>query len=160
MSLAARDGSGRASSRDNSRKTAPGNLVKRPDMSWRDHLVMLLSFGAAAEHCLMVQYLYAAYSMRTDRESPERARLIEDWRSQILAVAREEMGHLLTVQNLLLLLGASTALGRDNSVWAQKYYPYPFSLEPLSLGTLGCFIYAEMPEIKVPFDKRRSWRTS
>src|SRR5271165_3673026 len=74
---------------------------KRPDMSWRDHLVMLLSFGAAAEHCLMVQYLYAAYSMRTERESPERSKMIEGWRSNILAVAREEMGHLLTVQNVL-----------------------------------------------------------
>ena len=40
---------------------------KRPDMSWRDHLVMLLTFAAAAEHCLMVQYLYAAYSLHTDR---------------------------------------------------------------------------------------------
>ena len=89
---------------------------KRPDMSWRDHLAMLLSFGAAAEHCLMVQYLYAAYSMRTGGESHERASKIEAWRSQILAVAREEMGHLLTVQNLLLLLGAPTALDRDNSV--------------------------------------------
>ena len=38
-------------------------------------------------------------------------------------------------------------------MWAQKYYPYPFSLEPLSLETLACFVYAEMPEIKVPFDK-------
>ncbi len=102
MSLAAQDGSGQASSRDNSKKMAPlSHLVKRPDMSWRDHLVMLLSFGAAAEHCLMVQYLYAAYSMRTERESPERSKMIEGWRSNILAVAREEMGHLLTVQNVL-----------------------------------------------------------
>ena len=55
------------------------------------------------------------------------------------------MGHLLTVQNLLLLLGAPAALGRDSSVWAQNYYPYPFSLEPLTLDTLACFVYAEMP---------------
>ena len=30
---------------------APPRFEKRPDMSWRDHLVMLLSFDAAAEHC-------------------------------------------------------------------------------------------------------------
>jgi hypothetical protein len=118
---------------------------KRPDMSWRDHLVMLLSFGAAAEHCLMVQYLYAAYSLRTDGEDADRRMKIEDWRAHVLAVAREEMGHLLTVQNLLLLLGAPASLGRENSVWAEQYYPYPFSLEPLTLETLACFIYAEMP---------------
>jgi hypothetical protein len=118
---------------------------KRPDMSWRDHLVMLLSFGAAAEHCLMVQYLYAAYSLKTEGEDPDRRKKIEDWRAHVLAVAREEMGHLLTVQNLLLLLGAPASLGRENSVWAEQYYPYPFSLEPLTLETLACFIYAEMP---------------
>src|SRR5271165_1081810 len=118
---------------------------KRPDMSWRDHLVMLLSFGAPAEHCLMVQYLYAAYSLKTEGEDPERREKIEDWRAHVLAVAREEMGHLLTVQNLLLLLGAPASLGRENSVWAEQYYPYPFSLEPLTLETLACFIYAEMP---------------
>jgi hypothetical protein len=118
---------------------------KRPDMSWLDHLVTLLSFGAAAEHCLMVQYLYAAYSLRTEGEEPERRKKIEDWRSHVLAVAREEMGHLLTVQNLLLLLRAPASLGRENSVWAEQYYPYPFSLEPLTLETLACFVYAEMP---------------
>ncbi len=72
---------------------------KRPDMSWRDHLVMLLTFGATAEHCLMVQYLYAAYSLKVESsDPPERRQLVENWRHNILAVAREEMGHLLTVQ--------------------------------------------------------------
>jgi hypothetical protein len=130
---------------DEPSKTLPD---KRPDMSWRDHLVMLLTFGATAEHCLMVQYLYAAYSLKVESsDPPERRQLIENWRHNILAVAREEMGHLLTVQNLLLLLGAPAALGRDSSVWAQNYYPYPFSLEPLTLDTLACFVYAEMPHI-------------
>jgi Ferritin-like/Putative lumazine-binding len=121
---------------------------KRPDMSWRDHLIMLLTFGATAEHCLMVQYLYAAYSLKVEsNETPKLRKMIESWRHNLLAVAREEMGHLLTVQNLLLLLGAPAALGRDSSVWAQNYYPYPFSLDPLTLDTLACFVYAEMPDI-------------
>ena len=115
-------------------------------MSWRDHLVMLLSFGAAAEHCLMVEYLYAAYSLRPDERDPERRKLIEDWRAQILAVAREEMGHLLTVQNVLCLLGAPMALGRDDSLWAHNYYPYEFSLKPFSLETLTYFVFAEMED--------------
>jgi len=113
-------------------------------MSWRDHLVMLLTFAAAAEHCLLVQYLYAAYSLHTD--DIERSPLIENWRSNILAICKEEMGHLLTVQNILLFLGAPATLGRDNSVWAEKYYPYPFSLDPLTLESLSCFVYAEMPD--------------
>ncbi len=127
---------------------------KRSDMSWRDHLVMLLTFGAAAEHCLMVQYLYAtlrhstplyaAYSLHT--EDRERSPRIENWRSNILAICKEEMGQLLTVQNILLFLGAPATLGRENPVWAQKYYPYPFSLDPLNLDSLRCFVYAEIPD--------------
>jgi hypothetical protein len=123
---------------------------KRPDMTWRDHLLMLLSFGATVEHCLMVQYLYAAYSLRTDIKDERRRKLVEEWRASILAVAKEEMGHLLTVQNLRLLLGAPVELGRDSSPWAQEYYPYPFSLEPFSLMSLSCFVYAEAPEIGNP----------
>lgn len=48
---------------------------------------------------------------------------------------------------MLLLLGAPAALARDSSVWAKNYYPYPFSLDPLTLDTLACFVYAEMPDI-------------
>ena len=121
---------------------------KRPDMTWRDHLLMLLSFGATVEHCLMVQYLYAAYSLRTDIADKRRRKLVESWRAGILAVAKEEMGHLLTVQNLRRLLGSTVEIGRDSSPWAQEYYPYPFSLEPFSLISLSCFVYAEMPELK------------
>jgi Ferritin-like len=126
---------------------------KRPDMTWRDHLSMLLSFGATVEHCLMVQYLYAAYSLHADINDEKRRRLVEEWRASILAVAKEEMGHLLTVQNLRLLLGSQVELGRDSSPWAQEYYPYPFSLEPFSLLSLSCFVYAEAPELDDPQSK-------
>jgi hypothetical protein len=121
---------------------------KRPDMTWRDHLLMLLSFGATVEHCLMVQYLYAAYSLRTDEPDKNRREMIESWRASILAVAKEEMGHLLTVQNLRALLGSTVEIGRDSSPWARQYYPYPFTLEPVSLLSLSCFVYAEAPPLE------------
>jgi len=38
-------------------------------MSWRDHLVMILTSGAEIEHALMVQYLYAAYSIDGNQDS-------------------------------------------------------------------------------------------
>jgi hypothetical protein len=41
-------------------------VAKRPDMTWPDHLVMLLNIAAEIEHALMVQYLYAAYSLGGD----------------------------------------------------------------------------------------------
>ena len=93
-------------------------------MSWRDHLVMLLTFVATAEHCLMVQYLYAAFSLKVESSEPaELQQMIESWRHNLLAVAREEMGHLLTVQNLLLLLGAPAALARDSSFGLKTIIP-------------------------------------
>jgi hypothetical protein len=127
------------------RKTGPVHNYKRPDMSQRDHLVMMLTSGAEIEHALMVQYLFAAYSLNGDQDSEELRAMVEGWRASILSVAREEMGHLLTVQNVLVLLGAPINLGRQMMPWDHQFYPFSFSLEPLSLETLQCFIYAEMP---------------
>jgi hypothetical protein len=127
--------------------TDPVYSKKRPDMSWRDHLIMLLTSGAEVEHALMVQYLYAAYSINGDQPTAERRALVEGWRASILSVAREEMGHLLTVQNLLVLLGAPISFNREMMPWDHEFYPFPFSLEPLSEDTLQCFIYAEMPRL-------------
>jgi Ferritin-like len=135
----------RQSHRQRARAKWAADHPKRPDMTWRDHLLMLLSFGATVEHCLMVQYLYAAYSLRIDEPDKDRRKMIERWRADIIAVAREEMGHLLTVQNLRLLLGSTVDIGRDSSPWAREYYPYPFTLEPVSLLSLSCFVYAEAP---------------
>ena len=105
---------------------------KRPDMSWRDHLVMMLTSGAEVEHALMVQYLYAAYSINGDQARRGARAMVEGWRASILSVAREEMGHLLTVQNMLVLLGAPISFGREMMPWDHEFYPFPFSLEPLS----------------------------
>jgi hypothetical protein len=129
-------------------KLGPAKYRKRPDMTWRDHLVMLLMSGAEIEHALMVQYLYAAYSIDGDQVSEERRAMVESWRASILSVAREEMGHLLTVQNVLVLLGAPINLGREMLPWDHEFYPFPFSLEPLSIESLQCFIYAEMPRFE------------
>jgi hypothetical protein len=127
------------------KSVGPVHNYQRPDMSPRDHLVMMVMAGAEIEHALMVQYLYAAYSINGEQDTEERQVMVEDWRASILSVAREEMGHLLTVQNLLVLLGAPINLGREMLPWDHEFYPFPFSLEPLSLETLQCFIYAEMP---------------
>jgi hypothetical protein len=132
---------------ETAKKTGPIHNYQRPDMSPRDQLVMMLMSGAEIEHALMVQYLYAAYSIDGDQDSEERRAMVEGWRASILAVAREEMGHLLTVQNVLVLLGAPVNLGREMLPWDHEFYPFPFSLEPLSEEALQCFIYAEMPRL-------------
>jgi hypothetical protein len=76
-----------------------------PRLVPRDEAGFLLNAAAEIEHALMVQYLFAAYSVRIipgDASAVELGAL----QNQLLQVAREEMGHLMTVENLLLLIGA------------------------------------------------------
>lgn len=120
--------------------------AKHPGLTWHDHLVMLLHVAAEIEHGLMVQYLYAAYSLGgPDAATPERQTLIKHWQTSLLKVAKEEMGHLLTVQNILCLIGAPVHFARENYPWTVPYYPYPFRLEKLTRSSLACYVHAEMP---------------
>jgi hypothetical protein len=121
-------------------------LKKRPEMTWPDHLAMLLHVAAEIEHALMVQYLYAAYSLGGD-QIPEKDRpMVQRWQKSILSIAKEEMGHLLTVQNLLTLVGAPINLYRENFPWDSEYYPFKFVMQKFSLASLEDYIYAEMPD--------------
>lgn len=120
--------------------TDPGLVRKSPEMDWRDYLLLLLRVAAEIEHGLMVQYLYAAYSLG-DGE-----RMVEEWRNSIVAVAKEEMGHLLCIQNALCLLGGPMNLSREEYPWVTPFYPFPFKLERFTRDSLSCYIYAEMPK--------------
>lgn len=119
--------------------------TKPPEMPWRDYLIMLLHVGAELEHGLMVQYLYAAYSLGGDNVPPEDQDKVREWQELILTVAREEMGHLLTVQNLLCFVGGPVSFNREEFPWDTPFYPFPFMLEPLSLESLAAYVFAEMP---------------
>ncbi|MBV8510982.1 MAG: hypothetical protein JO289_12530, partial [Xanthobacteraceae bacterium] len=87
-----------------------GDPKKPRELTWYEYVLVLLQIGASIEHALMVQYLYAAYSL-ADTEPAKR------WRETLLAIAREEMGHLLTVQNILTLLGGPFNLDREEFPW-------------------------------------------
>lgn len=124
----------------------PVKAVKLPGSTWVDHLVMLLHIAAEIEHGLMVQYLYAAYSLGGPDVSDRHCQaLVKRWQDAILLVAKEEMGHLLTVQNILTLLGAPVNLERSDYPWDTPYYPCPFSLEKLTKSSLASYVFVEMP---------------
>jgi hypothetical protein len=85
---------------------AVGDLtVEKPDeLTWWDWTVFLLHTAAEIEHALMVQYLYAAYSLadgsfQGTAVPANAAQLTSGWRQAILGIAREEMAHLLSIQN-------------------------------------------------------------
>jgi hypothetical protein len=119
--------------------------VLPPEFSKTDYVHFLLYIDAEIEHGLMVQYLYAAYSLGGP-QVPERYRAqIQGWREVILGIAKEEMGHLISVQNILRLLGGPLDFGRDDFPWTSPFYPFPFSLEPLTMESLAAYVYAEAP---------------
>ncbi len=98
----------------------------------------------------MVQYLYAAYSLADSSFVGEQvpidaAKTTQRWRNTIAAIAREEMAHLLTEQNLLRFIGGPLNFDREDFPFRSMLYPFPFALEPLSKTSLAKYVSAEMP---------------
>jgi hypothetical protein len=118
---------------------------KPAELMQRDYLIMLLHIAAELEQSLMVQYLYAAYSLGGEHARKHEAK-VQEWRNAILGVAKEEMGHLLTVQNVLCLLGGPISFEREDYPWDTPYYPFVFCLEKLTLESLAKYVFAEMPK--------------
>lgn len=128
--------------------TAPDPTVTLhdPPLEPRDEVVFLLTAAAEIEHALMVQYLYAAYSVRVPDSGPtvNQLRTVQDL---LLQIAREEMGHLATVQNLLHSVGGPLRLHREHSPHASEIYPFRFTLEALTLDSLAKYVIAESPQV-------------
>src|SRR5262245_34570971 len=96
-----------------------GQTIELPaEFSWHDYAVFLLSIAAEIEHSLMVQYLYAAYSLGGPQVPEEHRPKVLEWQQVILGIAKEEMGHLITVQNVLKVLGGPLHLDREDYPWA------------------------------------------
>ena len=112
----------------------------------RERAVYLLHVGAEVEHALMAQYLYAGYSLGGPQlTDPEHQRLAQQWRATVLEIAREEMGHWATVNNLLTLIGGPLAFEREDYPIPSELYPFAFELEPLTKKSLGKYVLCEMP---------------
>ncbi|MEY9401888.1 hypothetical protein ABIF79_008263 [Bradyrhizobium japonicum] len=109
--------------------------VPATDMSPEDELVQLLKEAADIEQGLMLQYLYAAYSLKV---------LVAAGAVRLIAV--EEMGHFVTVQNLLAACGSAPSFGRGRWDRGNPFKPFPFRLEAASVGTLAKYAVAEMPD--------------
>src|ERR1700744_4609786 len=75
-----------------------------PPLASRDEVTFLLQIAAEIEHALMVQYLYAAYSLDPQASglTPAQGAQVAKWKLDILAIGKEEMGHFISVQNILI----------------------------------------------------------
>jgi photosystem II stability/assembly factor-like uncharacterized protein len=127
-------------------------------MAPRDEAVFLLHTAAEVEHALLVQYLYAAFSfgdMERRKQSaggdlsPDQHNKVfgpEGWNTILPRIAIEEMCHLMTIQNVLRVLGGPLNLEREDFPFRTEFYPFPFTLEPVSKDSLAKYVAAEMPQ--------------
>jgi hypothetical protein len=117
--------------------------------------IYLLRVGAEIEHSLAIQYLYAAYAI--DETSEDAGNLpVLKWKTDLRLIAREEMAHLITVQNLLRALGEEPHLNRGPLHRDESKLPLPFKLEPLNELSLGKFVLVESPEPEQINDRDRA----
>lgn len=116
------------------------------ELSGRDYAISLLRLAAEIEHGLMVQYLFAAYSLDPPSAPGERRPMVRRWQETLLGIAKEEMAHLITVQNVLTLLGGPLQFNREDFPHDNALYDAGFRLRKLSLGTLATYVVAESPE--------------
>ena len=128
-----------------------------PVIDTREELILALTEAAELEHGLLIQYLFAAYSMKkraTEGLTLAQVELVRRWEAVILSVAREEMAHLGTVCNMLTAVGGTPRLGRPNFPQGREgrfeklhgsAYPFDFQLERFGESSLERFIAAEMP---------------
>ena len=117
----------------------------------REQLFHLLAEAAEIEHTLMCSYLYAAFSLKrgtAEGLTASQAEAVERWRKAILAVATDEMVHLVLVSNLAVAIGGRPHFNRPNFPVAPGYFPsgVVVKLTPFSPETLEHFVYLERPQ--------------
>jgi hypothetical protein len=114
----------------------------------RKELSYLLCQAAEIEHLAMGQYLYAAFSLRTEAGpglTAEQLEAVERWRKVLLSIAAEEMLHWAMVNNLLTAIGSAPFVTRPNFPQRAKGYPpsVQFALLPFGEDALRHFVYFE-----------------
>ena len=114
----------------------------------RKELSYLLCQAAEIEQLAMGQYLYAAFSLRTEVGpglTAEQLEAVERWRKVLLQIAAEEMLHWAMVNNLLTAIGSAPYVTRPNFPQRAKGYPpsVQFALLPFGEDALRHFVFFE-----------------
>jgi hypothetical protein len=135
------------------------------DLLKKKRLIPLLREAAEIEQQVMVQYLYAAYSLKKFPDAtctPAEFEFVRRWGTVLLAVARSEMEHLALVNGMLSAIGADPCFKRQNIPVQFPYYEgeslargrdekgtepcdIPFLFERFNLATVGRFVCIESP---------------
>jgi hypothetical protein len=130
---------------------------KRGGLEHREALIYTLGKAAELEHLVMLQYLFAAFSLKQKADegvSVDELVAIGRWRRTLLEISEQEMLHLALVQNLLTAVGAAPRLARPNFPMSAYSYPAGVRIELLPFGeaALRHFAFLERPEGKAVDD--------
>jgi hypothetical protein len=117
----------------------------------REALIYTLGKAAELEHLVMLQYLFAAFSLKQSLEeglTPDSVAAVQRWRTTLLEISHQEMLHLALVQNLLTAVGAAPRLARPNFPMPAYAYPAGVRIElvPFGEAALRHFAFLERPE--------------
>jgi chromopyrrolic acid synthase len=147
--------------------TKPELKQTQPTIQTRDQLVAALRHAAELEVAVMLQYIYAGYSVPnyvTGKEyvnrglwTPKQLELacgdgkeVHNYgmRGVLLEISREEMIHFLMVNNILMAIGEPFYPAVPN--WRELNGRFPididFALEPLNAASVQRFMSLEMPD--------------
>jgi CDGSH-type Zn-finger protein/uncharacterized Fe-S cluster protein YjdI len=120
-----------------------------PSIPTREILLHMLYEAAELEHNLMCTYLYAAFSLKDDQDGLQahEAQAVARWRREVIAVAVDEMSHLVAVWNITSALGGVPRFGRGNFPLDAGYLPAGIvvKLAPFNEAVLQHFIHLERP---------------
>ncbi|MGE4064203.1 MAG: ferritin-like domain-containing protein [Rhodospirillaceae bacterium] len=123
----------------------------------------MLAEASELEHAALCSYLFAAFSLKRSTEeglTARELRSVTEWRKTLFAIARDEMAHLVTVNNLIVAIGGSAHFNRPNFPVAPNYFPGGFTLElaPFGKQALERFIALERSERAVEdLEEDRAW---
>jgi hypothetical protein len=96
------------------------------------------------EQALMLQYLFAAFSLKP-RYASVAGSGFQTTADNLFGVAIQEMKHFNKVNRILVELGVGANVQREDFPFTTGIYPFPLSLEPLSLESVAKYVAAEAP---------------
>jgi hypothetical protein len=138
----------------------------------RDELRAYLWEACEIEHQLMLQYLFAAFTLKKRPDAtctPAQLEYVRRWGSQVMMVARQEMEHLALANGILSAIGEAPFFARENIPVQSPYLlgrervrdqaspeargaepspvpcDIPFVFERFSQATVERFVCAESP---------------
>jgi hypothetical protein len=153
--------------------TQPPHAHPDPD---RETLRALLWDACELEHQLMLQYLFAAFTLRKFPEPgtgvEAQLEAVRRWGSTVMLVARQEMEHLALANGILAAIGEDPFFPRDNIPSQTRYFKgenrvearetegpaangpaggptpldIPFVFDRFSVKTMARFVCAESPD--------------